>query len=777
MAFNIRQKIFLVAALPTIAFAVFAAYTVWQSLEAMNRANEFATMAHLAECAGAVANELAHESAIASGIVSSKALMLSHQWKSAQTNTDSALSMLRLIVDSLAKTSEQKTLHNISWTSEHIPVLAELRYGVQSLSIPTEALRRRYAAAIQPLVNIVRSTSRLSAQEPSLALPFTALFQQTEKQHRASQIQALLLSAVASKTISGAELKELYELRSEEAVFQREAAFWVDSALAQSVSEQLRRERREPEQEYRRFIEMLIQVSDADSLNLSSEQWLRTSEAYIRTLSAEAESLHQEIRRKAALLQESNARTLRFVLLVSITILLVLIGISFGIVRSITRPLATLVLHTQKVAEGDFAAIPVIHSHDEVGRLAQAFQEMTKRIGAALSESRAAHQETELAREAALQAQRTVQEREELLRRHIEHLLAAMERFAQGDLTATVSLAMLQHETKSPMPTTSPQHQSTTNKHQSDIERLFWGYNQSLEGMRKAIERTGEAVSKAAEIGHEILTQTNDLANGAYNQNTHALEIAGAVEELSRTIAENTRQTMIAAYEARATGKDAESGGAVITRTIASMRDIGQMVLSLTSTIERLGESGNHIGEVIEIIYGIADQTNLLALNAAIEAARAGESGRGFAVVADEVRKLAERTQNATKEVGRIIENIRNDTEEAVRIARQGSEDAQKSAKAASESLIALHHIIDRTTVVSDIIAALSAAGEQQSGVAEDIARRMANISRITQSSADAAQHITETVQAMDALMLTVQTMVREFHTDAVQHHSHSQLQ
>ncbi len=234
---------------------------------------------------------------------------------------------------------------------------------------------------------------------------------------------------------------------------------------------------------------------------------------------------------------------------------------------------------------------------------------------------------------------------------------------------------------------------------------------------------------------------------------------------------------MIAAYEARATGKDAESGGAVITRTIASMRDIGQMVLSLTSTIERLGESGNHIGEVIEIIYGIADQTNLLALNAAIEAARAGESGRGFAVVADEVRKLAERTQNATKEVGRIIENIRNDTEEAVRIARQGFEDAQKSAKAASESLIALHHIIDRTTVVSDIIAALSAAGEQQSGVAEDIARRMANISRITQSSADAAQHITETVQAMDALMLTVQTMVREFHTDAVQHHSHSQLQ
>ncbi|MCU0427390.1 MAG: methyl-accepting chemotaxis protein [Candidatus Kapabacteria bacterium] len=776
MNVTIRQKILLVAALPTIALMVFAANTIRQSLATMNRANEFVTMARLAERAGAVADALAFENTIANGLVGSKTSRFSDEWKQAQTKSDSALAVFHQMLDSLANTEEQQILHDVGLTSRHIQGFAELRSGVQSLSTTTEEVRRQYTTKTQPLVHIIRSTSRFSAQEPSLALPFTALFQQTEKQRRASQLQALILSATASKTISGAELKEMYELRSEEAVFAREATFWVDSALTQAVSEQLRRERREPEQEYGRFIEMLIQVSDSDSLSLSSEQWLHISQTYINTLMAEEKALHEEIRRKAARLQESNARTLHGVLLVSIAILLILTGISFTIVRSITRPLATLVLHTQRVAEGDFAAVPAIHSHDEVGRLAQAFQEMTKRIGAALAESRAAHQETEVAREAALQAQRTVQEREELLRRHIEHLLAAMERFAQGDLTATVSLATLQHETRSPALITLPQHHSTTTKHQSDIERLFWGYNQSLEGMRKAIERTGEAVSKAAEIGDEILMQTDDLANGAYNQNTHALEIAGAVEELSRTIAENTRQTMIAADEARATGKEAESGGAVITRTIASMTDIGDMVLSLTSTIERLGESGNHIGEVIEIIYGIADQTNLLALNAAIEAARAGESGRGFAVVADEVRKLAERTQNATKEVGRIIENILNDTEEAVQIARQGSENAQESAKAAAESSTALHRIIDRTTVVSDIIAALSAAGEQQAGVAEDIAQRMANISRITQSSSDAAQRITETVQTMDSLMLTVQTMVRGFQTDAAQNYSNSQV-
>ncbi|MGC7974489.1 methyl-accepting chemotaxis protein, partial [Salmonella enterica] len=79
------------------------------------------------------------------------------------------------------------------------------------------------------------------------------------------------------------------------------------------------------------------------------------------------------------------------------------------------------------------------------------------------------------------------------------------------------------------------------------------------------------------------------------------------------------------------------------------------------------------------------------ALNAAIEAARAGEQGRGFAVVAGEVRQLAQRTKEATDDIGVMVRAI---TEEAER-AETGMNSLSSRVLEAAQNVEKVHGLLN----------------------------------------------------------------------------------
>ena len=84
------------------------------------------------------------------------------------------------------------------------------------------------------------------------------------------------------------------------------------------------------------------------------------------------------------------------------------------------------------------------------------------------------------------------------------------------------------------------------------------------------------------------------------------------------------------------------------------------------TTVSKLGDSSQEIGNVIKLITSIAQQTNQQAVNATIEAARAGEAGKGFAVVAQEVKTHATQTAKATGEIGAQIAEMQAATRDSV---------------------------------------------------------------------------------------------------------------
>jgi twitching motility protein PilJ len=169
----------------------------------------------------------------------------------------------------------------------------------------------------------------------------------------------------------------------------------------------------------------------------------------------------------------------------------------------------------------------------------------------------------------------------------------------------------------------------------------------------------------------------------------------------------------------------AHNGSNMVQQTIQGMDTIRDQIQETSKRIKRLGESSQEIGDIVELINGIAEQTNILALNAAIQSASAGGAGRGFAVVADEVQRLAERATDATRRIEMLVKNIQADTSEAVVSMESTTSEVVSGARKAEDAGEALLRIESVSKDLSRLIEEISTEAQAQSETATQVAVQM----------------------------------------------------
>ena len=228
--------------------------------------------------------------------------------------------------------------------------------------------------------------------------------------------------------------------------------------------------------------------------------------------------------------------------------------------------------------------------------------------------------------------------------------------------------------------------------------RVDFGYDNEFGDMARHLEHstlalqeiirnvTGHALAVAEEAGR-LAKDVDSVEQSSRSQSDDASSTAVAIEEIAaslQTVSERVQETQGASRRA----SDLCDNGKKVVELM--QRELGNSAASVSHSAEAvagLGERSSEISRIVEVIRSIAEQTNLLALNAAIEAARAGETGRGFAVVADEGRrKLAERTQQATADIGTTIAAIQADIRQVVVEMGDGRRLMQDSVKSWSKS-------------------------------------------------------------------------------------------
>jgi methyl-accepting chemotaxis protein-1 (serine sensor receptor) len=280
----------------------------------------------------------------------------------------------------------------------------------------------------------------------------------------------------------------------------------------------------------------------------------------------------------------------------------------------------------------------------------------------------------------------------------IRQAAAAAERVAAGDLT-------LQLEAHG----------------RDEAAQMIRALARMTENLRGLVSDVAQGARTVAATSGQIAQGSVDLSQRTEEQASTLQQTASSMEELTATVTQNADTARQARQLAVDASEVARRGGEVVGHVVATM--------------DGISASSTRISDIIGVIDDIAFQTNILALNAAVEAARAGEQGRGFAVVAAEVRSLAQRSAGAAREIKALI------VESVEQVGAGG-----KLVDAAGRTM---GQVVESVRKVSDLIAEIAAASEEQSSGIEQVNIGVTRMDQVVQHNASLVEEAAAATEAM----------------------------
>lgn len=391
-------------------------------------------------------------------------------------------------------------------------------------------------------------------------------------------------------------------------------------------------------------------------------------------------------------------------------------------IRSSTNELAS---HFGTLAQGNYSVRAKAGANDELGRLANSFNQMVAAIEANF---------TELNQRATEQGQA-----KEDLQRQVIRLLDDVEGAARGDLTVRAEVTA------------------------DVLGAVADSFNLTIRSLRDIVSQ----VKRAATSVNDAALQNEDFARSlsadALRQAEDISTSLNSIQLMTDSIQEVASNAREAANVTAQATEAASRGGEAVDRTVSGILEIRETVAETTRKVKRLAESSQEISKIVALISQIASRTNLLALNASIEAARAGESGRGFAIVADEVRQLADRAAKASKEIEQIVLQIQSETGNVMTAMEEGTQLVIEGTRRAEQAKNSLDEIIGVSRQIDGLVRAISQATVQQTETSRSVAQVMQSVELTANETSKESQKVAASLQQLVSIARELQTSVGRF--------------
>ncbi|WP_310451456.1 methyl-accepting chemotaxis protein [Sulfuritalea sp.] len=287
--------------------------------------------------------------------------------------------------------------------------------------------------------------------------------------------------------------------------------------------------------------------------------------------------------------------------------------------------------------------------------------------------------------------------------------------------------------------------------------------NYTVEELAVLVRRINDAAERVTSASNSAQSTSNELLAATKIQSAEIQDANAAVLEMAKSMKTVSSSALESARVANASLEAAQKGAAAVSNSISGMNEIRTQIQETSKRIKRLGESSQEIGEIVELISDITEQTNVLALNAAIQAASAGEAGRGFSVVAEEVQRLAERSGEATKQIAAIVKTIQTDTNDAVAAMEHSTQGVVEGAKLSDAAGQALNEISSVSQDLARLIQVISSDTQTQADIATKVADSMQDILRITGQTTTSTQQTAVSIGELTELATELKGSVSGF--------------
>ncbi|MGL6333760.1 methyl-accepting chemotaxis protein [Aeromonas jandaei] len=330
------------------------------------------------------------------------------------------------------------------------------------------------------------------------------------------------------------------------------------------------------------------------------------------------------------------------------------------------------------------------------------------------------------------------------IRRPLRELLRVLSEVTRGDMTQRIGF----HS-------------------KNEFGQLGSQLNLLIAQMGEVLAQLSNASAQLNDAAHGNRHTTESVRADLEKQRQETASVAAAMTQMEasvREVAQAANQTLERVMDVE---KASEMGRKVMAGNITTTHQLAGKLQQTGKVIGDVSSMSSQIGNILDVIRGIAEQTNLLALNAAIEAARAGEQGRGFAVVADEVRSLAGRTAQSTSEIQSMIENLQQGVARAVTVMQECSREMDSCMDQSSHANNAMEEVQGIVVLISDMSSQIASAAEQQQATSADIATNLNRISDISDLNYQGIERVAQTSQQLDSLAEQQESLVKRFRLSA----------